>query len=853
MNPRRLLHTLAALALLAAAGEAAGQEALQPGDLVVTDLLADALFRFDPGMCDASGAGQSVLAALTPPPVSARGVAVDAFGSVFFSESIRNEILRLVPQSGTLALVLSGNPLDLPEELLFEGGGGTGDLLAAEAAFQAVLRVDPVTGDPDFAVIDFPFPEGALGFPEGIALDSSGKTIYIADSATTRPAVPDPIPAQSVYRADLTANPPPIEIVWQNQVGNAPLVTPKDVALEADGKLLVADRFAGSVFRIDPSLAPNAEPVLVTDQVLGPVGLVVLGNGDFWVTDFDAGVLLRFDPSGALQQTCGGGSLAGPWRIAVTPAGVAPFPASDLFVADTDEPALYRVAYDDPTRPLDPPVGIGRTSLSQDFATPTGIALDPNPNATPGLDDTLLVCEQGDAVVQPSLLRVPEAGGLSTDISVDQLFVRPNRVVVDASGDSLVADPGPGDGVTPGRILRVAASDGSQSVITAGPPPDPDADPPGPPYLFSPTALALDADGVLVVANRDDIGNELRNFVSVLRVNPATGFINPLPVRSAAGVIDLEAPVDVAIDPHSRDLLVADAAPDPLSGLPGSVFRVAPVTGILGKSYASLLFANLEGLAIDDNRDLVASVAGDPDALTPVDPGMVRVDATSGTAVLATLDTGQWLRPTGVAVDRVPPTPPTLEDRDGPPESPGDGSMPDAVGDTLDNCPDLFNPDQADADGDGLGDACDNCPDLVNPGQEDDLDCDGVLDPVDNCLTIPNFPLPGAEQDDADGDGCGDACDSDLVCDIDGDGAVAGSDLSTILGQFGGAPGTPSADCDGDGAVAGSDLSLAIAQFGRFTGPSGLPPAERTQVLPTGQSADPFPPVAGTSTTLDCP
>jgi hypothetical protein len=53
--------------------------------------------------------------------------------------------------------------------------------------------------------------------------------------------------------------------------------------------------------------------------------------------------------------------------------------------------------------------------------------------------------------------------------------------------------------------------------------------------------------------------------------------------------------------------------------------------------------------------------------------------------------------------------------------------------------------------------------------------------------------------------------------------------------------------------VAGSDLSLAIAQFGRFTGPSGLPPAERTQVLPTGQSADPFPPVAGTSTTLDCP
>jgi len=78
----------------------------------------------------------------------------------------------------------------------------------------------------------------------------------------------------------------------------------------------------------------------------------------------------------------------------------------------------------------------------------------------------------------------------------------------------------------------------------------------------------------------------------------------------------------------------------------------------------------------------------------------------------------------------------------------------DGVPDSLDNCPFVPNPTQADADHDGVGDACDNCPNVANPDQKD-TDGDLVGDACDNCVTVPN-----ANQANADGDAFGDVCDN---------------------------------------------------------------------------------------------
>ena len=106
-------------------------------------------------------------------------------------------------------------------------------------------------------------------------------------------------------------------------------------------------------------------------------------------------------------------------------------------------------------------------------------------------------------------------------------------------------------------------------------------------------------------------------------------------------------------------------------------------------------------------------------------------------------------------------------------DSDGDGVL-----DSVDNCPDVANGDQADSDSDTVGDACDGCPDDANkndPGTcgcgiaDTDTDSDGNPDCVDSCpgdgtKTEPGVCGCGIADTDTDIDGtpdCNDNCPND--------------------------------------------------------------------------------------------
>jgi hypothetical protein len=117
-------------------------------------------------------------------------------------------------------------------------------------------------------------------------------------------------------------------------------------------------------------------------------------------------------------------------------------------------------------------------------------------------------------------------------------------------------------------------------------------------------------------------------------------------------------------------------------------------------------------------------------------------------------------------------------------------------------------------------------PSIPSAPESPDTDGDGVLDNADNCIDVPN-----PTQLDADGDQIGNVCDADL----NGDGIVNQTDANLFLACLGASvsarPECAASDLDGDGVVGFADLAAFQSAMGQPPGRSAANQPPRIELF----------------------
>jgi hypothetical protein len=195
---------------------------------------------------------------------------------------------------------------------------------------EVVLRVDPVTGDR--TVVSSPGVGAGpdLGFPFDLALEPDA-TILVADTLL-----------DAVFRVDPDTGDRSIVTICSSpfcstQVGGGPaLMQTWAIAREADGRILLVDLAADTLYDVDPvsgdrtAVAFNA---LGGAGGMGPIfatlsGIAVDGEGTVWLLDYEAQSLMVVDPTSGDREIVSraGGFGAGPKFILPRRLAIVPHP-----------------------------------------------------------------------------------------------------------------------------------------------------------------------------------------------------------------------------------------------------------------------------------------------------------------------------------------------------------------------------------------------------------------------------------------------------------------------------------------------------------------------------------------------
>lgn len=525
------------------------------GHIVVVDTRYHAIMRVDPNTGDRTiisgclsrlscnnvlGSGPRLRATF------GAGIAVEAEGNLVVTDRSLNAVLRVEPDTGDRSIVVqsgrgSGFALEQPEDINTDNDG---NFVVVDLG--AVVRIDAVTGNRILVSggADFIGSGPSLTNHDGIVVEADGHIVIGANS----------FPRDAPLRVDpVTGNRNTITPIGGRGSGLA-FKSLEGIAVATNGSFVVTD--LTTVVRVNPDTGDRTVvsgcsnfalgTIRCTGDMIGtgpslrsPRGIVLESDGHLVVIDRSLEAVVRVDPNtgnrtvltGGPDHIGGGPPIEAPLSIALESDG-------HLVVTDVLLKGVVRV---DPVTGDRTLVTGGPDNLGSGppLESPRGIALESNGHLVV-IDASL------DGVV-----RVDPVTGDRTLVASDFLGSF-GSIVVESDGHFVVTDAF-FDGV-----VRVDPVTGDHTVISSGS----DNIGSGPGLVF-PTALALETDGHIVIVDR--------SFASVVRINPETGDRTVV----SGGRSGFVFPTALTLDADDH-IVVADSEYEARTA---AIVRVDPVTG----------------------------------------------------------------------------------------------------------------------------------------------------------------------------------------------------------------------------------------------------------------------------------